>query len=167
MRYFAYGSNMLTARLAARVRGPRPLATARLAGHRLCFHKRGRDESGKADALRTGEAADVVWGVVFEIGSNDRPRLDDHEGAPLHYEPAAVSVEAGRSVLEVLTYFATPAFQEEGLRPFSWYKALVLAGALEHGLPEAYVARIEAEPHLEDPDPARDALERSVLRPPS
>lgn len=51
--YFAYGSNMLTERLIARTPSARPVGTSLLPGHRLTFHKRGRDGSGKCDAFET------------------------------------------------------------------------------------------------------------------
>ncbi|RMD60293.1 MAG: gamma-glutamylcyclotransferase, partial [Planctomycetota bacterium] len=62
MLYFAYGSNMSTPRLRRRVSRAVPVATARLPGCRLAFHKLGADGSGKCDACPAGRAEEVVWG---------------------------------------------------------------------------------------------------------
>ena len=39
--------------------------------------------------------------------------------------------------------------------PFDWYCALVLEGAREHGLPEAYVAELASQRCKRDPRRAR------------
>ena len=47
--YFAYGSNMSSVRLRARVNSAQPLGVARLPGHRLRWHMHSLDGSGKCD----------------------------------------------------------------------------------------------------------------------
>ena len=77
MRYFAYGSNLLLARLGERTPSARRIERGRLSAHRLCWHKRGTlDGSGKCDAFLTGNTADLVWGALFEIADIERARLD-------------------------------------------------------------------------------------------
>jgi hypothetical protein len=49
--YFAYGSNMSTARLRQRMPSCKPLGTAVLSEHKLRFHKRSTDQSGKCNAF--------------------------------------------------------------------------------------------------------------------
>lgn len=58
--YFAYGSNMSSARLRARVPSCRPIGIAFLPGHELRFHKRSKDGSGKCDAFQVEGGAGVV-----------------------------------------------------------------------------------------------------------
>jgi hypothetical protein len=48
--------------------------------HRLCFHKRSKDGSGKADTFRTGDLRDQVIGMVFEIPAEGKPKLDRVKG---------------------------------------------------------------------------------------
>lgn len=48
---FAYGSNMLTARLRERVSSARPVGTACLPGFSLRWHKVSVDRSGKCDVV--------------------------------------------------------------------------------------------------------------------
>src|SRR5699024_6090609 len=67
MYYFAYGSNMCTARLAQRVPGVKALGSAWLGGHRLYWHLRGGDGSGKCNIVLTDDPVDRVHGVLFEF----------------------------------------------------------------------------------------------------
>lgn len=156
--YFAYGSNMSVPRLSARIASARKLGVARLAGHRLCFHKVGRDGSAKCDVRVSNDTRDRVLGVLFEIAAADRATLDRYEGLGLGYEIKTVTVTlAGGRQENALTYYATRV--DPRLRPYRWYKAHVLYGALEHGLPEDYVQAIRAVPAMDDPDPARQRRE--------
>src|SRR5260370_35693588 len=92
MLYFAYGANMCTERLRKRVPSANPIITAKLLNHSLRFHKRSDDRSGKCDACFTGEAEDIVWGVVFEIDRTDKPHLDAYEGLGHGYAEKQVTV---------------------------------------------------------------------------
>jgi hypothetical protein len=64
---------MCTERLRKRVPSANPIITAKLQNHSLRFHKRSDDRSGKCDACFTGEAADIVWGVIFDIDAAEKP----------------------------------------------------------------------------------------------
>ena len=76
MTYFAYGSNMLTARLLFRCPGAEKIEPAFLTGYTLCFDKRSRDGSGKCSIRHTGSPSDVVHGVLFTIPQSQVPSLD-------------------------------------------------------------------------------------------
>jgi gamma-glutamylcyclotransferase len=60
MKYFAYGSNMLTERLRARVGGAAALSKVCVCGYRVRFHKRSDDGSGKCNIIETGSHEDRV-----------------------------------------------------------------------------------------------------------
>ena len=146
-RYFAFGSNMATSRLRQRAPSARPVAVARLPGHVLRWHKLGRDGSGKCDACAAAaRPEDAVWGVLFDIDEADKPGLDAAEGLGIGYDERMVHVETEAGRRCALTYQARPDRIDPRLRPRAWYKAYVLAGAREHGLPAAYVARLAAAP---------------------
>lgn len=149
-RYFAYGSNMDTERLRARAPSARPVGAARLPGHALRWHKRGRDGSGKCD-IRAADAAAVVWGVLFDIECADKPTLDAAEGVGVGYEERAVLVVADSGPAEALTYQARASHIDRRLRPMPWYKRHVVAGARQHGLPAAYRRALAAAPTTADP----------------
>lgn len=104
--------------------------------------------------------------MVFSFDACDRPALDRTEGRGAGYNDAIVTVNdvEGRS-LNVLTYLAHPEHIDDRLRSYGWDRTLVVEGACEHGLPQHYVAdRIEALEAIEDPDLARDAKERALLK---
>ena len=159
--YFAYGSNMSTRRLASRVASARAIAVARLPAHALRFHKQGRDGSAKCDACYTGSERDVVHGVVFGIAVDEKPLLDEQEGLGNGYEEKTARVTGVQGEhLQVVTYVATRI--DASLRPLHWYKEHVLRGAVEHRLPEDYIAAIRAIESCADPDPGNHDHELSI-----
>ncbi len=159
--YFAYGSNMSFRRLAQRVPSARRIATCRLPGHDLRFHKVGQDGSAKCDAYETGHAEDQVLGSLYLIDPAEKPLLDRLEGLGNGYEEKRVTViSMEQASYEALTYYATAI--DVSLRPYSWYVRHVLVGADEAGLPLNYLDRIHAIAAEEDPDDERDGRERSV-----
>ena len=142
-RYFAYGSNMSSVRLRQRTPSARALGIASLPGHALRWHKLGRDGTGKCDIARCGEGADeVVWGVLYEIAVAEKERLDRIEGLGIGYSEAQVRVTTASGSEWALTYQAKPDRIDPSLKPLPDYKAHVLAGAMEHGLPAHYVAAL-------------------------
>ena len=144
-RYFAYGSNMSTARLRGRVPSARPLCRGRLLHHALRWHKLGRDGSGKCDVAYCGKSStDVVWGVLFDIDWAEKRLLDTAEGLGIGYLEKNVTIASCDGDCAALTYQAKADMTAPSLRPHEWYKAHVLRGAREHGLPDHYVAALEA-----------------------
>jgi cation transport regulator ChaC len=165
--YFAYGSNMSTARLRKRMPSCKPLGIARLPAHALRFHKRSTDKSGKCNAFACGNDNSVI-GVLFSFDPIERAKLDEAEGVGSGYEHAMVTVinDKGRR-RKVLTYLATPDYIDDSLKPYGWYKEFVLAGGREHGLPPEYLAEyIESVEAVEDPNKAQDERQRTVLESP-
>lgn len=140
--YFAYGSNMSSERLRARTPSAISLGRARLPGYTLCWHKLGRDGSGKCDIEPSDAPGTTVWGVLYEINNTDKDSLDAVEGLGVGYNEHTVRVETDAVVREAVTYQARPDKIDSALRPLDWYKAHVLRGATEHGLPDEYVRRI-------------------------
>ena len=163
-RVFAYGSNLLTPRLRERTPSARTVTLARLEGHELRFHKRGsRDRSGKADAYRTGRARTWVRGVVWEISAAELPALDRAEGRGAGYERVEVAVQADGGAVEAFVYLAQTEAIDDRLRPFTWYRDLVVAGAREHGFPADYVEAIERVDTRPDPDRERARRMRALI----
>lgn len=149
MLYFAYGSNLLTARLRARCASARVVGTARLEGFHVAMAKQSwLDPSGKATILEGGAAE----GVVFELSEAELATLDAIEGVGKGYDRCAVAVDLRAERVGAVTYIATDP--QPGLVPFDWYLALVLAGAAEHGLGGVRAAMAH-QVHSPDPDPAR------------
>lgn len=163
MKYFAYGSNMSLARLRARTPSARPLGRFTLVEHSLRFHKMGMDGSGKCDAFYTGNAGDMVHGVLYEIRRSEKWRLDKAEGLGHGYDEQVVTVSGADGELHVaVTYRAIRI--DAALKPYSWYRHHVLVGAWEVGLPPAYTQQLEAIECIEDEDRERDRRERAIHR---
>lgn len=157
MRYFAYGSNMFTERLEARVSTARNPRKCVLHGHRLRFHKRSVDGSGKCSIVRTESASDVVHGVVFEIEDRWIAALDREEGVGLNAQRVEIAISLDGCESTAAVYRAEPGSIDESLVPYRWYYDLVIAGALQHALPSDYVAALRAVPYRPDPKADRES----------
>jgi len=161
LNYFAFGSNLSSARLLQRLPLAEVSCVATLAGHRLCWRKNGRDQSGKCDIHQTGDADDLVYGVVYRVSPDEQIRLDEIETHGFGYERREVSVlNLNGGEIEVFTYYALDIDYTQ--QPFTWYKEHVLRGALEHGFPPHYVAEIRDTPSIDDHDAERQRREMSI-----
>jgi gamma-glutamylcyclotransferase len=151
--YFAYGSNLHPVRLRQRVPSARLVGVAELTHHALRFHKRGVCGSGKCNALYTGDSSDRVLGAVYEIAAEEKTGLDGHEGEG--YEVKHLTVSANGEMMDVFAYFALDSHIDDGLRPFLWYRELVVLGARYHGFPDEYRGLNLSVDAVTDPMPAR------------
>lgn len=152
--YFAYGSNMMTARLQARCPSARPAGVAFADNHRLTFWKKGRDGSGKGH-LAAGPGL-AQPGVLFTLSPDDLIALDGFEGAGRGYRRAddfAIRLKATGEIAQAATYVATDL--DETLQPYDWYLALIRAGAREHAFDDETQRRLGATACREDPDQMR------------
>jgi len=166
-KYFAYGSNMRTERLRAPSRCPsaEPIGVGVIFGYTLEFSKRGRDISGKATMVHSGKSEEHVFGVVFEVAISERAALDKAEGVGSGYmrtDDLLVRLQQGREILRAATYIATEA--DRTLQPYDWYRALVIAGALQHTLPDQWIAMLNQVASVPDPDPKRRSSAIAVLK---
>lgn len=154
--------------LSARMRGPdrvpsaRPIGVGYITGHRLTFDKvSGNDGSGKCDAEHTGNATDRVYGVLYSVDELEKHRLDVAEGLNAGYDEKSMGVMTARGVKTAVMYFATS--KDPSLRPYHWYKALVVAGAVEHGLPFTYVELLRTVESVQDQDAGRRVEHERLL----
>ena len=159
MLYFAYGSNLLAARLRQRVPSAKAVATGFVEQHRLVFNKAGRDGSGKANIEPA--PGQRVHGVVYQMTSNEQWMLDEAESLGVGYRHHWVQVRSSLSEQNIFTYQAISPVA--ALRPYRWYCDLILAGAAAHGLPSDYISALAAIPAAEDPDLGRCQLHQSIL----
>ncbi len=138
--YFAYGSNMLTARLRARTPSATPVGTGYVEGRRL--EPRAEEAAlDRAEGVGAGYKKDTVLVISNET-----------EG------PFALQFD---TVVDAATYVATDL--RTGLQPYRWYKAFVVAGAVEHDLPMPYVEWLRTAGTTDDPDASRCAQNEAVL----
>lgn len=143
IRYFAYGSNLLTARLRRRCPRAELLTTARAHGHTLAFRKRSVDASAKATLIAARGWGISAPGAVFAIDRDELAALDAAEG-PGYRRLTEFPVQCLRTDEFIVTQTYMAIEQHRDMRPYDWYLALVLAGVGEHGLGDAYAAQLRA-----------------------
>ncbi|MDP1580041.1 MAG: gamma-glutamylcyclotransferase [Candidatus Didemnitutus sp.] len=152
-KYFAYGSNMLTHRLRARVPSADNPSRFALNGYSLRFHKRSdNDGSAKCNIINTGSTKDVVHGIIFDVPEIQSGALDRAEGLGNGYKKETWTFETGGQSHDMFVYIAEPSYINESLQPFEWYHKLVIAGAEQHGLPVKYVTKLKSISFREDHD---------------
>jgi gamma-glutamylcyclotransferase (GGCT)/AIG2-like uncharacterized protein YtfP len=163
MLYLAYGSNLHPARLSARASSARFVATGFCASRRLAFHKAGDDGTAKCDAPSAENGATRLYGALYELNPSDNHRLDRIEGLGGGYQKAVLSVVTPSGPRDAFAYLAQSHFIASHLKPFHWYKQLVLEGAKYCHFPESYLAAISAVESIPDPQPDRAAANLGVL----
>ncbi|HBD99944.1 MAG TPA: gamma-glutamylcyclotransferase [Gemmatimonadetes bacterium] len=161
--YFAYGSNLCFRRMRRRASSASRTAAATLPGYEFGWSKKGVDGSGKCTIAVSPKDAIGVHGVLYRLPVEEKAELDILEGLGTGYDEARVTVETPTGPREATTYVAAPAHVDDSLRPYSWYRDLVVAGALEAGFPNDYVRRIATAVAQQDPDANREARNRADM----
>lgn len=159
--YFAFGSNLNHHRLHQRIGDFDTLGIATLARHRLVFHKRGGDQSGKCTAVP--HSKHNVWGVIYKINSDQKKKLDYFEGVGHGYSAVYHDLQYRGKLVNSLLYQAQLDAMDDSLLPYDWYKAYVLSGAKHHRLPAEYIRHIELIACVRDPDKKRSASNTNIL----
>ena len=108
------------------------------------------DGSGKA-TLWPGPGA--VPGVLYWLSDADLVTLDEFEGVGRGYARREIDIKTLDGPARASAYIADQPV--EGLLPFDWYMALIVAGARLQALPADHLAMLAAVPHQPDPDPDR------------
>ena len=140
---------MSSRRLHNRISTVRVISFARLEKHKLKFHKKSKDGSGKCDAVYVNNKNNAIYGVAFEITTSQLRLLDKYEGLGDGYEQKEVPIiTRDGETLDAITYYATDI--DSSLKPYGWYKEHVLFGANEHGLPADYIAKIKGIDAISD-----------------
>jgi gamma-glutamylcyclotransferase len=147
--YFAYGSNMSTQRLLARVPSASALGRAHFSGYRVVCNKPSLDGSGKANLVEAAET--TVWGVVYRISSEDWKTLDDFEPRYTRHICQA-RLDNGEHVAAGVYVWLGDAPATE---TFDWYRDHLLRGAREHGLPREAIEHIDSLATRHDPRRSR------------
>ncbi len=160
--YFAYGSNMQRATLRGRrgVEYRRAVAvTAR--GWRLVF-----DKPPIVSVPLVGTAANIVPdaaaetpGVAFEIDAEDLAHIELTEGVLIgNYDRVEVRLSPlGEPAAAPRTALSLSSSRRDPLAlPSARYMALVIAGAVEHGLPADHIAYLRGIPTAAEGPEARE-----------
>lgn len=163
MLYFAYGSNLHPARLGDRTPSAQLMTTGCVRGRCLVFHKIGQDGSAKCDALLSADPDSTVFGALYQLDPREFPTLDRFEALGAGYDRQVLSVSTATRTLQAFAYIAQTHYVAPDLKPFHWYKRLVIAGAKRHQFPERYIASIAAVDSMADPIAERAAKNLGIL----
>jgi hypothetical protein len=164
--YFAYGSNMQSATLRGRrgVDYSRAVAV-RVPGWRLVFDKPPLLSVGNGFANIVPDPTAETLGVAFELSRAGLAHVELTEGVRIgNYDTVdleAWPLDPGGEPLRARS-LSSPR-RDPSLRPSRRYMALLIEGALEHGLPADYVAALRAVPAVEE-SPAAAALRPLIDR---
>ena len=154
----AYGSNMSTKRLFARLSNATHIGVATVTGYQLAYHKLGVDESGKCDAFYTGDPQDMLYGVLYALNEDEKAILDEIEGA--RYSEAQIKATHNGQTFEAYCYVAN--MLDNSILPYDWYLQHVITGAIEAELPKEYIEKIKQQAVKVDPDKTRAAREFAI-----
>jgi len=162
--YFAYGSNMSSRRLQARVSEAARVAVGVLNGYRLAF-VRGEvnDGSGKCNLCPTLRDGARAHGVLWQLPGSGYDHLDEIEGVGYGYRRVQVEVHTGTGAVAAYTYLAEACEAVHASPPYDWYLDFVVDGAREHALPWEYVTALLVQPVRTDPDLSRADRARALL----
>jgi hypothetical protein len=149
--YLGTKSPLHPLRLAERLPSARLVGTRYLPDWSLRFHKVSKDESGKCGILPGGAG---VYFAIFDISDYDKLALDRIEGVSNGCAAIALDIPPFGNCA---SYRAEASHLDESLRPYDWYRELVVAGTVYHGFPDNYVARIKSVPAVRGPDTKRSA----------
>ncbi len=139
--YFAYGSNMLRARLEARVGAVIVIGAALLHDYAHAFNKRGRDGTGKGNI--SPAPGQMVHGVLYRLERAQFERLAQFEGG---YRRVELNVRQREQALYAHSFQALAPVTF--LRPTAEYVDYYVAGMREHDLPEDYQQRVLAQAQI-------------------
>lgn len=131
--YFAYGANMDVAAMALRCPVSRLIGSGHLRGYRFIIMR-----EGYASVVRA--PARIVWGVLWDLASDDIPALDRYEGvAGGLYTKATLPVRTPEGVKRALVYLGGSTAPG---RPRPGYLDAVLSAARAAQLPPAYIREL-------------------------
>lgn len=159
MFYFAYGSNLDLMQMQLKCPDAQFVSTARLDGYRVCFPRRSFVRDCAIISIEP-DAADSVWGALYEIEDGDMKRLDEREGYSARRDAAknarnrvTVRVETSDERSVTAEAYVAVASESPGL-PSPQYIGYLVASAAECGLPKSHLVKLAAHIPVATPKPA-------------
>lgn len=140
--YFAYGSNMNSARVVERGLAFENVFSASLDNVELRFNKKAVRDPNIAYANVMYAKNSVVEGVVYQLADAQQIlKMDHFEGSPVRYSRELFWVQKrDGSKISAWVYVANQAMLADRLRPARWYLEHLLAG--QAYLTPAYFERL-------------------------
>jgi len=144
--YFAYGSNLRSAQMDRLCPGHVFVGPACLEGHRLAFTLPDAEwRGGVADLVESH--GDEVWGALYRLADADLPPLDAYEG----FDPQGPAesndyvrrkirlTSAPPDILQAEAWTYSVREPRGHVAPSALYRDALIEGAIERGLPAAYI----------------------------
>ena len=151
--YFAYGSNLHPMRLMERVPSAELVGVAKHPEYALTFHKRSNDGSSKCNMFNSKSG--LVYGAIYKLHPDHKNELDRFEGKGYGYLDNQISLQHNEIEYTCFTCLAQQSYIVNDLKPYHWYKKLVVMGAQYLQFPDTYISSIEAIESIDDPDAIR------------
>lgn len=150
--YFSYGSNLHPVRLMQRVPSAELIGATEHPNHKLTFHKKSSDDSSKCNMFHSGDESDLVYGAIYRLKSEHKNVLDRFEGKGYGYIDNQIILKHNGNQYRCFTYLAQQSHIVDNLKPYNWYKTLVILGAKYLEFPGSYISSIEEVESMEDPN---------------
>ncbi len=163
LSYLAYGSNLHPRRLIERIPSAKLVGVTEISGYELTFHKRSKDGSGKCNLAESGEADSSAFCAIYEIDAEEKPALDKAEGKGFGYLETQMSVKHNEAEYACFSYLAQRSHIVGHLKPYHWYKEMVVLGAWYLELPNHYIQTILSIQSEQDPDTERRRMNEALL----
>ena len=146
--YFGYGSNLNLTSL--RAKGVEPLSSEKgvLHGWELAFNVRHwfRHEGGVGNIISSINNNAQVHGMLHLCEDEHLPLLDAVEAYGTGYDRVEVEVETNHGIVKATTYVGMPGYLDNNCLPTRRYLNIILKGAIDAGLDEAYVDKLRKQP---------------------
>ena len=162
VRYFAFGSNLLRSKMDKRGETGVIACTAGVVpDHRLAFNMRMFPPLEPSMASIEPSPGEVCEGALYTLTRDGYEALWQSEGGGMErpgYEEVSVPVSVDGTIVQAVTLRAAPWMRlRRDAPPSARYKELIVQGAVELGLSDAYVSMLSALPAA-SPSPALRAL---------
>ncbi|MCG6885651.1 MAG: gamma-glutamylcyclotransferase [Proteobacteria bacterium] len=162
--YFAYGSNLHPIRLMERVPSAELIGVATNPNHRLTFHKKSNDGSSKCNMFDSRSESDMIYGAIYKLKQEHKNELDRIEGKGFGYIDSQITLNHHGVEYTCFSYLAQQSHIVQNVKPYHWYKKLVVLGAQYLDFPPPYISSIDAVESIEDPDPTRRKENKLLIK---
>ncbi len=139
------------------------VGVAEHSNHKLNFHKKSNDGSSKCNMFNSDAETDLIYGAIYKLKPEHKNELDRFEGKGYGYIDNQIMLKHNGNEYTCFTYLAQQSHIVDNLKPYHWYKILVILGAQYLEFPGSYISSIEAVESMEDPDTTRRKEKETLI----
>jgi gamma-glutamylcyclotransferase (GGCT)/AIG2-like uncharacterized protein YtfP len=135
--YFAYGSNQDEKQIKERCPDSKLVGKFVLKNYRLAYTFFSPKRCcGCADIIKS--YGDEVWGLVYELSSQDLERLDGYEGHPTDYQRFTTVVSDENGGEKEVEVYEVVKKSTEHLKPSRAYHDILVEASRKYNFPDFY-----------------------------